>query len=239
MLFGASLAGAIAIALLFALRLSIMVPLGQGDGAYQTASGLHRLLDGQWPGRDFFPYLGLSLLYALFPAFLAGGGTMAASVFSAYFLVLLSFAFSVGLIAVLLARRLAVGTLIGVVLLCTAVLFYNSLPAEFVSRLTPGNSLRPLRACIPYIVAACFFGVARLPIRLRWKAGIIGAVIGFALTWATDNGPPTALVFGLLGMIWLFGQTGSFWRSLAIPAVSLGAAAVFSHCSPPVIRWNW
>lgn len=55
------------------------------DGAYQTASGLYRLHAGQFPGENFYPYLGVGPLYLLYPLFRTLGSDIAASIFSAHF----------------------------------------------------------------------------------------------------------------------------------------------------------
>jgi hypothetical protein len=68
------------------LYMAINLPTYHLDGAFQTASGLYRLEAGQFPGKDFYPYLGIMPLYALYPAFKLLGSDLSASVFSAYFL---------------------------------------------------------------------------------------------------------------------------------------------------------
>lgn len=58
---------------------TLALPSWHVDGAFQTASGLFRLNDGQFPGRDFFPYLGMAAVYVLFPLFKLAGADLAAS----------------------------------------------------------------------------------------------------------------------------------------------------------------
>ncbi|HQU09174.1 MAG TPA: hypothetical protein PLV25_04345, partial [Opitutales bacterium] len=58
---------------------SLDIPIKHLDGAYQTASGLCRLAQGQMPGRDFYPYLGLGPIYFIYPLFLIAGKQIAAS----------------------------------------------------------------------------------------------------------------------------------------------------------------
>ncbi len=76
---GALLLAAVALALGRALH----IPTTHLDGAYQTASGLFRLHAGDLPGRDFFPYLGVGVLYLIYPLFELAGAHLSASVFAA------------------------------------------------------------------------------------------------------------------------------------------------------------
>src|SRR3954451_22069902 len=57
----------LAIPLAYARQSSLVLPTMHLDGSFQTASGLFRLESGQWPGKDFFPYLGIGPVMALFP----------------------------------------------------------------------------------------------------------------------------------------------------------------------------
>ena len=75
---GALLLAAVALALGRALH----IPTTHLDGAYQTASGLFRLHAGDLPGRDFFPYLGVGVLYLIYPLFELAGAHLSASVFA-------------------------------------------------------------------------------------------------------------------------------------------------------------
>ena len=77
---------------------AIALPIFHLDGAFQTASGLYRLDAGQFPGRDFFPYLGPGPLFVLYPIFKLCGANLAASTFSAQLLVLLTSALAVSLV---------------------------------------------------------------------------------------------------------------------------------------------
>src|SRR3712207_3753669 len=78
-----------AVLLLFALVVAVTqawrwwheVPTFHMDGAFQTASGLYRLADGQWPGRGFFPYLGIAPVPVLYPGFALPGGAPPATRF--------------------------------------------------------------------------------------------------------------------------------------------------------------
>jgi hypothetical protein len=64
------------------LKASIDIPIFHIDGAFQTASSLFRLDSGQLPGRDFYPYLGVGPLLAIFPIFKIGGSDLSATIFA-------------------------------------------------------------------------------------------------------------------------------------------------------------
>ena len=52
----------VAVPAVIAWRSSLTVPTYHLDGSFQTASGLFRLAEGDVPGRDFYPYLGIGPL---------------------------------------------------------------------------------------------------------------------------------------------------------------------------------
>jgi hypothetical protein len=66
-----------------ALKTSIDVLTSHLDGAFQAASDLFRLDSGRLPGRDFYPYLGIGPLLAIFPIYKIAGADLAATVFAA------------------------------------------------------------------------------------------------------------------------------------------------------------
>lgn len=70
----------------FSLYSSINLPTQHLDGAFQTASALFRIENGEIIGKDFLPYLGLGPFLILFPFFKIAGGNLFASVFAAKFI---------------------------------------------------------------------------------------------------------------------------------------------------------
>lgn len=80
------------------MNTAIDTPTFHLDGAFQTASGLFRLDSGQFPGKDFFPYLGVGVILALYPAFKIFGSDLSASDFSAHFMTLIFSGISISLI---------------------------------------------------------------------------------------------------------------------------------------------
>lgn len=171
-----------------------VVPTYHMDGAFQTASGLFRLSDGQWPGRDFFPYLGIGPVLVLFPAYLALGSSLAASVFASHLVTVLGLQLVVGLVAALVFRRrpgwaaLWGAAVVAVVVAATTVrpALFAYLPDVLATATTPGNSLRPIRALAPYLLAAVAFAVLRGGWgwrRVAW-VGVAAGVV--AALWSND-----------------------------------------------------
>jgi hypothetical protein len=189
---------AVLVAASMAWRGSHEVPTWHMDGAFQTASGLFRLADGQVPGRDFLPYLGIAPILMLYPVFALLGGELTDTVFTARLVTLLAFEAVVGVLALLIAgrrplRALAWGSAAAALLIVAAELVEPRLWAALDGLLTaaavPGNSLRPIRAFAPYLLAA----VAYTALSGGWtvrRAAVVGASAGLvAALWSNDYGP--------------------------------------------------
>ena len=120
-------------------------------------------MDGDFPGRDFFPYLGIGPIYLLFPIFVLAGADLSASTFSAHLGVMLCSWLAIFAIVTMLLRPKTAGSsiflsaviLVGLLTLGRALL--NPFVAELVSH--PGASLRMIRATIPYFVGLGIFAV--------------------------------------------------------------------------------
>lgn len=176
------------------LALSIDIPINHVDGTFQTASGLVRLKNGLCPGPNFLPYLGIGLLYLLFPFFELAGGSVSASMFAAQALTYVSF-----FVAIFCVSRLAFrghsgySAFIAGLFLVIGMLIPQYLPDFLFDRLRPGQSLRPIRALAPY----CIFLVAPLLLKLwgdtRKTAIAIGAIGALSLLWSNDYGLPSFL----------------------------------------------
>ena len=180
------------LAVLYGLDRSVDIPTFHLDGAYQTASGLYRLADGQRPGVEFYPYLGVGLLYFLYPIFLLAGGHLAASIFTTHFTIAIAGTFSIGLIGAFFAKshRLLVGVLLGSLILSMVVWPLPHIPAVLTTHFTPGNSLRPLRGFLPYLCAAIVYALLRSRLSPVAIYGGIGAVAGAAFLWSNDFSCP-------------------------------------------------
>ena len=213
----------LALIVLQSLKSAIDIPIFHLDGAFQTASGLFRLESGQAPGRNFFPYLGVGPLLLIFPFFKIAGGVLSASVFAAKFVTL-----ALGWIAIsvlwhfIFRPKTAILSFVGgaavyVVFLVTDFLatqinFTNPFPFG----LDPGNSLRPVRAAIPYIVAfASYVLIRRVKNGLKRNIGA-GIVIGSSLLWSNDFAIPTAGFFLIFYFLLFYSKDNSNWKKNAI-----------------------
>ena len=203
-----------------AWRVSAEVPTLHLDGAFQTFSGLQRLADGQFPGADFFTYLGIGPLWLLFPAFLLAGGDLCASVFAATYMTLLAAELVVAVLVLLAAGRRSwwLGLAVAPLPTIAAWFFLVRRPEAFPdlsAMLAPGNSLRPVRALAPYLIALAALLVAGVRWRPRVRAVVLGAVAGVVgVTWSNDFGL-VAMVLFLVGFT-LFGVLDPRWRAVDV-----------------------
>lgn len=252
--------------LLLLLLLDLIVPIAHArqvmheaptfhlDGSFQTVSGLLRLSRGDWPGKDFFPYLGIGPVVALYPVFKMMGGTLSASVFSSFFMTMLSLQLVVGLTTALIFRRRPVW----------AILWAAAVPAVAVAAAMvrpelwgaangllanagmPGNSLRPIRAAAPYLLALVAFFV----LRPRWtprRAAVVGAVAGVVgAIWSNDYGVVSAVVIVVLVTVhvvrWRLAPMarglGALWGGAALGYVVSGFLATAGYFIP-LLRYNF
>lgn len=188
----------------YSLSTSINIPTFHLDGAFQTASSLYRLDSGQYPGKDFFPYLGIAPLLVLYPFFKAFGANISASVFSAQFIVLLMGMLSTALIIQLIWRprsfviSIAAGCFLFFGSIVVLTTLSQPLPHWIGFSASPGNSLRPLRTSAPYLVViAYYFFIFRIN-RDYKKYALSGVLSGSVLLWSNDYAITSAGLFTLL-----------------------------------------
>lgn len=188
--------------LLQSLNAALNIPTFHLDGAFQTASGLFRIDSGQAPGRDFFPYLGLGPLLSIYPFFKLAGGTLSASVFATQFVTLAIGWISISVLCQLIfrpkmMRHSLVGGAVVFVLIFFIVNQFSSLTV-FTFAFEPGNSLRPIRAAIPYILGFLSLYLLNSLERGFLRSMVVGLAVGVALLWSNDFAIPTAALFALL-----------------------------------------
>ena len=201
------------------LVLSINIPTFHLDGAFQTASGLFRLDLGHAPGRDFYPYLGVGPILLIFPFFKLAGGTLSASVFATKFVTLVLAWMSVSVLWKLIFRpKMALLSLIGgaTILICLN-LFVNmvGLHNPFSFPLEPGNSLRPIRSALPYIVAiTSYFLINNFKIGLKRNI-LAGLLVGACMLWSNDYAIPTVVVFSVFYLTKFYFNENLTWKKSA------------------------
>jgi hypothetical protein len=190
-------------AVFYSLTVAINIPTFHLDGAFQTASGLYRLDAGQFPGKDFLPYLGIGPLLALYPFFKVFGGNISASVFSAQFIVLIFGLTSVAFIWHLIWRPKSFWSSLTAagLLFFMPIGFSNymsmQLPDWMSFQMSPGNSLRPLRAFAPYLIAITYYFFFFHIKLARNKYFFSGLLTGAILLWSNDFAIPSAGLFGV------------------------------------------
>lgn len=210
---------------------TLVLPSWHVDGAFQTASALFRLDSGQFPGRDFFPYLGMAAVYVPYPLFKLGGADLAASTSAAYYLVLLASAGTVTLIMRMIAPGVPSARVLIVALLALPVALgaakagiIPGTAGDVVTRqVDPGNSLRPLRSFAPYLSAALLLLVQARVVSPVTRCGCYGLIGGVILWWTNDYGPPAAAMAALVMAVDLTHRRA--W-SLAAIAAGAGGAGV-------------
>ena len=249
--------------LLFALVVAVTqawrwwheVPTLHMDGAFQTASGLYRLADGQWPGRDFFPYLGIAPVLVLYPVFALLGGELTDTVFASRLVAVLTFEAVIGLLAVLVAgrrplRALAWGAAAAALLVVVAELVAPGLWGAWNGLLgaaaLPGNSLRPIRGFAPYLLAVLAYVLLRRGWTVR-RAAVVGASAGVvAALWSNDYGPVSGglllavVTYQVLRRGWVPRLPGlaALWGTAAVGYLVAGLVATAGHL-PSLLAYNF
>lgn len=217
-----------------AKQTALVIPTYHLDGAFQTASGLTRLASGQLPGRDFFPYLGIGPTFSIYPLFQIDGTDMAATLFSAYASTLVFYVIALGVLAKLTSpttpwlKAFAAGAVALVALFFLRKLV-GANPTDFP--LWPGNSLRPIRAVLPYIVGGAFFWIlcqrgAPTDRTTRFQATAMGTVCGGALLWSNDTAYLSAILGALVGAYLLLPNVPRTVSAWALHAALFVAAAL-------------
>ena len=220
------------------LSASVNIPINHIDGTFQISSGLYHLDAGLCPGRDFLPYLGVGLLYLLYPIFKLAGANVFAAMFASQAITLLSSVFSLLTICLLCLRgRLLISVCITSILLSICLLDSPfDIPGFIFDRLQPGQSLRPIRSVAPYLSFFCAYLMFRKRPERRIGALALGAIAGLCILWSNDFGMPSLFALcGFMISLWLLDQVPG--RSLVLFSLSLCAAAtvglVISTCGSP------
>lgn len=217
------------VAVFAALDFAIDAPTFHLDGAFQTASGLFRLGNGQAPGRDFYPYLGIGPLLLAYPFYVAAGGDLAASVFAAHFVTVALGAFSVSIVWHLICRpRSPLYSACAGASVMTVLLFQPAqypVPDVFAFAIEPGNSLRPIRAAAPYLMAMLFLHISNQWQNHGRRDVLFGLIIGVTMLWSNDFAIPTAAMFSLVFCGYVYTDDKSTWKKSVL---TFAATAVFS-----------
>lgn len=227
-------------------RTAVNLPQAHMDGAFQTASTLHRLAGGELPGRDFLPYLGLGSVYGLYPVYKASGGTMAASVATAKFVTLVACLLAIWTtFALIFPRRVLVAGAAAAIAVSAAALLESHLPRVGADLLSPGVSLRPYRAAVVYLTVWAAWGLARSHLAALARCVGFGVLAATAFNWSNDFGIPSAAIALGLGAYVTRREGSSLALYLlvapvaaALWAIALGMLATGGHWFD-LLRYNF
>lgn len=180
-------------------RIAAYLPIYHIDGAFQHASALFRMESGHFPGRDFYPYVGIIPNMLNYPLFKVFGSNLMSAVLSSYAVTYFCW---LTVIFLGLVCNLRLGVHSAIILSVFLYFAFKSidLPSYYVKfsfYQGPGTSLRPLRSFAPYFVAICLMAVLKINNRST-KLLLCAFVIGLALVWSNDYSFAVFFVFFLL-----------------------------------------
>jgi len=174
------------------------------DGAMQTWFAADNFADGAKLGEGFQSYLGITIILALLPGFMAFGETLWASTFAAYSLVLAGcFAGAYAIIWMLRPVPTKQRWLWAILLIF--VFYYggkfgaDAIGLPYPAVFDPGVSLRPLRGALPFFVLPVFVWALRriLTTENARSAFALGLAAGLGLLWSNDAGIPLVIASGI------------------------------------------
>lgn len=214
-------------ALIVALRGASLLyshSLNSIDGAMQTWFALDHFAHGDQLGSAFQSYLGVTMVLALLPVFVAFGKTLFASTLAANALVVAgSWA---GCCAIVwLIRPIPPGARWQVSVLLVFGFYYlarwaaEGIGLPYPATFDPGVSLRPLRGALPFFVLPVFVWALRRVLRERRAllgGGVLSLAAGVGLLWSNDAGIPLVLALAL-------GLTTALWREAGVLGRTLAA----------------
>lgn len=217
------------------------------NGDFQTFNPLRRMSEGQMPGRDFQPYMGLGTTYATYLPYLFLGENFSASKTASYMAHSLLFFIGNFVLLRLLGARKVISFCGSIFLFLYAYItadFLYALPFDmamsesalpfgqtFRALATPENSCLGIRTALPLITSGilllCYhFKVIR---HRRSEAITWGLIAGMQVAWSNDYGFISAAM--LVAFFNLFIAQGT-WRDRLIGGVmnllfaGLGAALI-------------
>ncbi|GIX19950.1 MAG: hypothetical protein KatS3mg120_1626 [Erythrobacter sp.] len=219
------------------------------DGALQTWFALDHFARGEALGSAFQSYLGITMVLALVPLYLAFGKTLLASSLAAQIAVVASAMASAWAIIWLLrpvpppmrapAAIIAVFLFFGLGPLAAA-----ALGLAYPLSLDPGVSLRPWRGALPFLVLPVLvwsLGQALAPGATAARAGRAGLGLGLAagagLLWSNDAGIPLVLALAAALVLALHRyppRLAAMLAGLALGTVAAAAAILLAvtHGAP-------
>lgn len=205
------------------------------DGAMQTWFALDGFASGARLGEDFQSYLGVTMMLALLPGFLALGQTLFASTFTAYAAVIAG-AFGSAYAIAWFIRAIPAGQRAWWAALIVFSFYYlGRAPFDLIGfpypvSFEPGVSLRPLRGLLPFLTLPAFVWTVRAGLRTKSAspAFALGALTGLGLLWSNDAGIPLVIA-SVIGLV------AAFWPHRALMFKTLTALALGTSVSAATV----
>jgi len=204
------------------------------DGAMQTWFALQGFASGEPLGEAFQSYLGITMMLALLPVFVAFGQTLFASTFAAYAGVTVGVFASAYAIAWFL-RIIPKGVRAWAAILIIFAFYYvGRVPFDLVGypyapTFDPGVSLRPFRGSLAFFTLPLF--IIGLRGALAKKSNLysiaLGALAGVGLLWSNDAGIPLVIAMGLA----LAAATFPGWSVMAKALSGFALGAIVSSAA--------
>jgi hypothetical protein len=222
------------------------------DGAMQTWFALDNFADGAKLGEAFQSYLGITMILALLPMFMAFGETLWASTFAAYVMVLAgSIVAAYAIVWMLRPVPRKQRWMFAILLLFifyyagSAVVSLTGLP--YPATFDPGVSLRPLRGALAFLVLPVFVWALRRILEKETSVPALwfGLVAGVGLLWSNDAGIPLVVASGIGLTIALLQRLGLLLKALLAFALGVLASAfsmamLVTHADPSGwLRYNF
>lgn len=223
------------------------------DGALQTWFAADHFARGEALGTAFQSYLGITMVLALLPVFLAGGKTLFASTLAAYTMVLAG-AFATACACAWLIRPIPPRARWQAALVLAFLFYYagpmagQAIGIAWPATLDPGVSLRPLRGALPFLVLPFFvLLVRRALLEGRALAGglPLGLVAGAGLLWSNDAGIPLVIAIAGALVLALWERPSLLAKTLTafVTGVMMSAGAILlavTHGAPgPWLQYNF
>ena len=228
-----ALLSSILLIIIYSLQYKLNLEFYPLNGAFQTFNPLRRIFDGEMPGRDFNPYLGLGTTYFTALITYIFGGNFAALQFSIHFIHLF-----LHLIALITLFFLLGFTLNRSTIASTFIFFLNfqlftsgsllNFPYPFYFLAFPGNSNLGLRSALPFLTSIAILLAFKY---FRKKPKIFFCIIGFSIgiqpLWSNDYGIPSCLALAAITILYLIKKEREYRMYKAI-IVFLSALMAFS-----------
>lgn len=186
------------------------------NGDYQTYNIVRRMRAGQLPFRDYVNYLGIGVTQLVGAVAMLLGNTLVASKTAVSLLYYFALWIEIAVLLYLITRRKLAALGGATVLFCFSVYAHVVQSAQpglggllqqdlfFADLLTANNSLRPLRASLPFFVGAALLLIFRYyrpkrqgVLRPYYVAALLAMIAACARLWTNDMG----LVFVLVSFV--------------------------------------